>query len=935
MPGRLTTPAPHRFLRALNVAAVAAAVMIGLTAVAPSAFAQVAATPAPTPAPAPESEKVITLEAFVVTGLKATLEKGEKVKRESIQSVDAINAEDIGKFPDRSMGEALQRIAGVQVSRRNGEVHEVLVRGLPDLATSLNGNEVFTGNGRRLALQDLPVQALSSIEVFKTSSADQQEGGIAGLLNAQLRGPFDFPGKTASAYFDWRYLDPNGNNGKALQTPNFGAQVSNRWKTKFGEFGALIDAVYLKDSYNNPVQWIDEYRKEWVYAVDAAGNASPTGFDDATQKFIVPAGTRLAHLPFVGGVYAAGDRERPMTHMALAWKPSSTLQFDAQVLYTGYRSRHEDDFFFSFVGANPLATGVMLAPEGPYSQTPFGVISPILTATVPPHPFAPILPFTATSTQAFETKTDTLYASIGMKWHKGNLRWSSDLALVDSAFSSDRIIVDQTLNEVTLRLFTYDKAGHGGFTVTTPTSNTPMRDPSQFTLRGLYQSFDETSGKQLAWRNDFTYRLDNAWLSSLNAGIRVSTHNVANHSAEGGRPEPSSASPVTAFGAGFNTVVPGVDRLGGAFATPSRDFLLDKRDQVRTWYGAAAGRLPEDPNRYFDQDEDIATVYGQAKYDFKLGSIGVKGAAGLRALNTKRTLRGNNSVGAVVTPFTKKTSDTDVLPSLNSIVSWTNKLQSHISFGKTIRRPEFVSLNPATSATPPPNINSPGRASGGNSELKPVESISADATLEYYFEKGGYVQLALFHRDIEGYIENFTTRETINGVAYDVGRPNNSGKAKLKGFEIGGQKFFDFLPAPFADFGIQANYTYITGKNEHRTTLNGNEFVDAGLAGVAKHNYTAALMYEGHGITSRLALVHRDDYIETPRKGFFSLDERVKASNYVDFSLGYQLSKNLTLQFDALNLTKENYESYLGDPISPRDIRYGSRVFILGVRWKL
>ena len=65
--------------------------------------------------------------------------------------VDAINADDIGKFPDRHAGDALQRVAGVQVGRDRGETSNVTIRGLPDVATTLDGNEIFTAAGRRLA----------------------------------------------------------------------------------------------------------------------------------------------------------------------------------------------------------------------------------------------------------------------------------------------------------------------------------------------------------------------------------------------------------------------------------------------------------------------------------------------------------------------------------------------------------------------------------------------------------------------------------------------------------------------------------------------------------------------------------------------------------------------------------------------------------------
>lgn len=914
-------------------------------------FAQTSAPPAPAAA---ESAPKADSQTVVVTGLRRAIEKAETVKRESDQVVDAINSEDIGKFPDRSLGEAMQRLPGVQISRNNGEASEVLIRGLPDLVTTVNGNDIFTGNGRRLSVQDLPVQALSGIQVYKSGSADQLEGGIAGLLNARLRAPFDFAGFTASGYANARIVDPRGTTEKSLKNGDIGGLVSNRWKTSSGEFGLLFDAALIKDDYSNPVQWQDVPDRVWLVRPDGSGRRLEDN-EMVNGRYVVPgaepAGTRLGSLSHMGGVYAAGERTRPMAHAAFQWKPSADLEVNSQLLYTGYRSKWEETFVFTITGWAPTASGLSLGPEGPQCETRFGRICPILTATVPPIPNG-IDPFTASSTQAHDSKSDTLYGSIGTKWRKGALNWVSDLSIVKSKFEDDRIIVDQNILFPTVRLFTHDGDGHGGFTASTPNSPTALKDPAAYTLRGLFQSWDEREGRQIAWRNDLTYKLGDGFLQGLAGGLRLAQHDATNHSAEGGRdvPDPNNRqAPNTAFGAGFNTLVPGIDRNGGSFAAPDRDFLLDQRDRVRGYYGLPAGRLLEDPNRLFDQTERSLALHGMLRFAGEFGGIDLRGSAGLRAIRTDRTLRGKNRFGEIrdaqgsvitperIEPFTLKSSDTDLLPNLAAVVGWTDKLQSHFNVGKTIRRPDFAQLNPAIAATPA-TINRPSYASAGNPELKPVKSINVDATLEYYFDKNGYAQVAVFHRDIDGYIQGFSQQEIIDGQPYDVSRPNNSGKGKLKGLELGVQKFFDFLPDPWNGFGVQANYTYIEGKNQRRTTLNGSTFVDDGLPGVARNSYNLALLWEKFGITGRLALTHRGDYAEALNTGRFGFDNRVKASNWVDLSIGYELTKSVALQFDALNLTKESYRSYQangGLEYQPRDIRYGSTAYSFGLRFKL
>src|SRR3546814_10505257 len=93
---------------------------------------------------------------IVVTGVRRSLERAADIKRESVQVVDAIVAQDIGKLPDPTTAAALQRVPGVQVSvNRNNELGDVRVRGLPDVLTTVNGREVFSTIGRNFDLQEI------------------------------------------------------------------------------------------------------------------------------------------------------------------------------------------------------------------------------------------------------------------------------------------------------------------------------------------------------------------------------------------------------------------------------------------------------------------------------------------------------------------------------------------------------------------------------------------------------------------------------------------------------------------------------------------------------------------------------------------------------------------------------------------------------------
>jgi TonB-dependent receptor len=876
------------------------------------------------------------MQQVQVTGLRSSIRSAEAIKRNADQVVDSINAEDIGKFPDRAAGDALQRIAGVQVGRELGETNAVIIRGLPDVVTTLDGNEIFTGTGRRLSYQDLPVQSIGGLDVYKSATANQLEGAIAGAVNVRLRSPFDVKGFTATGFLEARRQQVNGSSATGDKTnPAGGFAVSNRWNTSYGEFGALFDVQFNREHWGYPVQWVD--RPDRIFSVSPDGTAVRLN-DDQPIAPLKP-GDRLGELPNVGGIYNQGNRDRGSVHGALQWKISPQLEASAQYLGTGYRARSAVDYILGIVTWTPRLSNVKLAPQGDYCNTPDGVICPIQSAYAGAAQFGGPYdwdPYTATSTWGVKEHTVTHYLNIGVNYKNGPWKTSSSLAWTKSNYVRDRMIVDQQIPGASIDVYTAGADGHGGYNrVTTPTSANALRDPSQFVLRGMVQNWDVYSGEQAQWRVDNSYRLGDGFFRSIDGGLRLSHRRVGYHGAEGHSDIGGTrASPAGAFGPSFETLVPGLDRLGGPWVTPSHDFLIDQADAVRAFYGATAGRVPEDPIRSFRQDEDNTTVYLQGRWETKLGGIGVGGTVGGRYVHIKRSLLGNSRIGDVTTPIDQNSKENNFLPSASAVIGWRDNLQSHLSFGKTMTYPEFANLNPALSLIPP-TVNAPGTGSAGNPNLRPTKSKNIDATLEYYFPKNGYAQIALFHRDIDGYLQNLESNETIGGLNYRVNRPQNSGSGTLKGAELGAQKFFDFLPGIWSNFGAQANYTWITGENQTLVGQNPNVYETTPLQNVAKKSYNVALLYEGNGLTGRLTATHRGDYVEQIAEPRFGQDRHVKAATYVDLSLSYAITPNISLQFDAINITREKYESYLNDPIRPRDIRYNPTTYGLGLRFSL
>ncbi len=143
----------------------------------------------------PGAQSATEVEEVIVTGIRRSQEQSIDIKRESTAIVDAISAEDIGKLPDVTVADALQRIAGIQVQRNAGEGSTVNIRGLPQVVTLLNGEQYLSPGNLGTAqpnLNDVPSQLMGSIVVFKSMDPRNALSGISGTIDLRTRRPFDF-----------------------------------------------------------------------------------------------------------------------------------------------------------------------------------------------------------------------------------------------------------------------------------------------------------------------------------------------------------------------------------------------------------------------------------------------------------------------------------------------------------------------------------------------------------------------------------------------------------------------------------------------------------------------------------------------------------------------------------------------------------------------
>ena len=837
------------------------------------------------------------LTEVVVTGVRASVVSALNDKKDSDQLRDSIVAEDIGKLPDNNVIEALQHVTGVQISRNAAEATQLLIRGLPDIETLLNGREIFTSTGRFITLQDIPAELLARVDVDKSAKADDIEGGIAGVVDVRLHRPFDFAGTEVAGTLREVHSTLSHHNDPAASLLG-----STRWSTDIGDFGVLADVSYIRDHYKEEI--LDNYiSSQSIQPVP--GSTGPGG---------------IAFIPLTqGGQSINGDRERSSANLAFQWSPNANTEVFAEGFYTRFRNPNNDDFFVGlpWIGANPATATVFPGTDEVKTLTGGG--------------------YELTSDQSFVPKTDTYQVASGVKWNNGNLTLSSEVDYTNSKFTQEGIILDTQYNPPTY-IADFNYHGTGTTFMSVPGFN--LNDPSQFFIRQFYDQWQEQSGNEIDWRGDLNFKLDNVTgLKSIDAGLRFGDRFARNRADNPGGHDCLGNPPVVAPACFVAlSALPGVayhatqgSIFGGAFGLTSwtdadPNWLINNAGYLRQQFGlSATGARPDaDPTQSFDDREKSYAAYVKANFAFDFGSHPLIGNIGLRAVRTDASMAGFTSVTTdttTITPVETDKSTWDWLPSLNARLTLADDLFLRFAASKTVTHPTFAQLDPGLSLSAS-TATLLGSGTAGNPNLSPERSANADLSLEYYFRPQSALTGAVFYRNIDGYIQNGITPQTIGGIVYQVTEPTNAPAGHIEGAEVGYTQFFDFLPGLFSGLGMQANATYVQGEFQN----------------ISKWSYNLVGIYEKGPVSFRVAYNWRDGFDVGPAPGGGMQPQEIfsKSQPWLDLSASYKIVERVTLTFDATNLLNSYYQDYFGSQADyPRDTRRFDQTYSLGVRFKL
>lgn len=736
------------------------------------------------------------VDELIVQGIRNSLKSSGDIKRNAKGIVDAISAEEMGKFPDTNLAESLQRISGVSIDRQRGEGSTVTVRGFgPEynlvtfngrqIATSTLGDGASAPSSRSFDFANLASEGIAGLEVYKTGKASVPSGGIGSVININTTRPLDAKGFRATGTY--KLVQDESRNGGSSQTPEISALVSNTWDLAEGEFGVSLSLISQEreSSVNEAtVGWRDAY-------YGAEGNwGSIVGNDNHTVTN-GPAATDVYRIPQNMG-YALKDYESERFNGLLTFQyaPNDKITATLDILKATYEieeRRNNVSIWFNH--------GNVASVWGDGNPKPIVSYTETFSAEAP----------SDFSMGAGLTANENILDSVGLNLE---VQATENLSLVfdynrseseskpNSEYGSNNDIGTMANQLLTQGInFTNDMPimSVTGITDESTLFSAASRQFTGNVYRFAYMKSDIDQG-QVHGTYDFSNNdTFNGFIDSLDFGVSVvenkieSKYGFRQNDTWGGIPgNTPENTPDDLFKL---TSLPGAyGDLGGASQMISQFHRFNfeaAADFLRTNYnvcGADNVCFPGYTNTNRTLEEETTSFYIQLNKEFDLFGRPANVVAGLRHEETEITSTSLSSVPVASNwatanefylgfapgeNFLTLTAEYDYdLPSLDFDVEITDDVKFRMSWSETITRPTYSDLQAGYSIDQLFRIDR-GTGSGGNPELLPFESENFDISAEYYYGDISYLSVGYFTKDVN----NWITSGNIDVAPFNVGHP--------------------------------------------------------------------------------------------------------------------------------------------------------------------
>lgn len=886
-------------------------------------------------------------DGIVVTGIRASLASSEAIKRNSALIVDSVSAEDIGKLPDVSIADSLARLPGVTAQRLEGRDQRLSIRGLgPDFSTTLlNGREQVTvGDNRGVEYDQYPAEFFKNVNVYKSADASLIAAGISGTVDLRMLRPLAQSEQSIVVSLrgqmnDQKSLNPDGT--------RYGYRAAATYVDQFAgdTFGLAIGV----SAQTTPTQ--NERYNSWGFPNDGAagGNLLLGGAKPYVQSSLL---TRY-------GAVAT-----------LEWAPSDSFHSTFDALYSDFEETQR---------LRGIEFPVAPAWGSGANVTSYTAVDGLVTQ--------------ATLTNVVGVQRNDLNERKAKNYSFG---WNGDIKVTESV----RLNLDASWSHADRTDFLLETYSGTGYNTSGPkdtikitanpngtfdivptlnyadTSVIKITDPrgwgyngTQAVVQAGFLNRPDFDDDLKSLRANFTGELGGV-LKSWEIGANYSRRQkVSAYTSYFLCPKGGGTNCTVASGTPTSIAVPAAAVLS---ETVSMDYLgvpavltLDPMYLYNNTLNAVFDNRPGSLVRDNTVTENVYTGYAKLNIDGDLGSVPVRGSAGVQLVQTRQSSQGGIAtlLNGVVTVSQVSGSDSylKVLPSLNMTFEVAPAFMIRVGAYQSmvrarldqLRNTQDVNVNIAKIGTGSQPQNSPFSSTGGNIALRPYQSTNFDLSFEKYFPRGGYVAVTGYYKrltdfvdpnnnylyDFSGLLSALTPAQQATILSQNaqfglVSAPANTGKGNVKGVETTLSLPFENFASGLEGFGVFLSGAYVDSKI---TYANGNNIT---LPGQSKWVGTGTVYFERGGFQARAVYRYRSKFIAEIAGLSANPEFREGTSEGIlDAQIGYEFQsgpmRGFSILAQAKNITDEPFATYeQNDPRLVRDYQRYGRDYYLGISYK-
>ena len=812
----------------------------------------------------------VELQEVVVGGAFHGQRRALSSQKNSLGVTNVVSADQVGKFPDSNIGDALKRISGINVQYDQGEARFGQVRGTSaDLSSvTINGNRVPSAEGetRSVQLDLIPSDMIQTIEVNKVVTPDMDADAIGGSINLVTKNsPYKRTiAATAGTGYNWV-------SGKAAL--NLGFTYGDRFFND--KLGLMVSA-----SYQNNLAGSDDV--EMAYEKNDNGDVVLDEYE-VRQYYVT--------------------RERQSYSLALDWEINANHRIEFKGIFNNrndWENRYRHTYKWDDETPNEYEVIYETKSGGPDQRYARLERQRTMDFTLGgEHLFGKLkMDWKASYAQAGEERPHERYLAFKKEGIAMNTDWSDIRRPYMSPADGQDILLNAT-------------------------------NSNEFELDELTEQFEDIKEKDLKFSLNFELPLAKGrYANKLKFGAKV-VDKDKNKWIDFYEYKPTDEDAFLTDALGH---LQNEDRDGYMGGDRYKVGNFVEKEYVGDLNLTDANSF-EQETKYdemcenFEAHETVSAGY--LRFDQQLGKKWNL-MAGLRLENTHVTYSGyiydDGKESDKDESFTKTSerskSYLNVLPSVLLKYDASEDFKVRASFTNTLARPKYANLVPNV-------IIDKEDIAFGNPELNPTLSYNFDLSAEYYFKSVGLVSAGLFYKKINDFIVDYRQNDyEYKGVTYEeMKQPRNAGDADLFGVEIAYQRDFGFIAPALKCIGFYGNYTYTYSKVKN-FNFEGRENEDLRMPGSPEHTANASLYFDKAGFNVRLSYNFASDFIdEVGEEAFY--DRYYDKVNYLDLNASYTFGKKLKTTFyaEATNLLNQPLRYYQGTPDRSMQAEYyGVRV---------